>query len=86
VSAHEGVHIELEVVVHLWVDLDPSAPPQLEPGATPTEASIIAGQMRGVPLGMEALAAIAAAYEADILDEARAALDHLGLLAALGGP
>ena len=61
------LHVELELVVHLWVDYDPSAP---------AEASVIAGQLRGVPLGVEALAAIAAAYESDILAEARIEAAH----------
>ena len=61
------IHVELELVVHLWVDYDPSAP---------ADTSIVGGQLRGVPLGVEALAAIAAAYEPDILAEARLEAAH----------
>ena len=61
------VHVELELVVHLWVDYDPSAP---------AEASVIAGQLRGVPLGVHTLAAIVAACEAEVLDEARIEAAH----------
>ena len=61
------LHVELELVVHLWVDYDPSAP---------AETSIVGGQLRGVPLGVEALAAIAAAYQSDILSEARIEAAH----------
>ena len=75
-SRHSGVHVELEVVVHLWVDLDPSAPPAAGPTEQATEASIIGGQMRGVPLGVEALEAIAAAYQHEVLALARDEMAH----------
>jgi len=61
------VHVELEIVVHLWVDYDPAAP---------ADTSIVGGQLRGVPLGVEALTVIAAAYESDILAEARLEAAH----------
>ena len=76
------LHVELELVVHLWVDYDPGAEPSGSGPASawdagePAQASIIGGQLRGVPLGVEALAAIAAAYEPDILAEARLEAAH----------
>ena len=61
------LHVELDAAIHLWVDYDPDAP---------ADTSIVGGQLRGVPLGVEALTAIAAAYESDILEEARLELAH----------
>ena len=61
------LHVELDAAIHLWVDYDPDAP---------ADTSIVGGQLRGVPLGVETLAAIAAAYESDILDEARLEAAH----------
>jgi hypothetical protein len=61
------LHVELDAVIHLWVDFDPDAP---------DDTSIVGGQLRGVPLGVEALTAIAVAYESDILEEARLEAAH----------
>jgi hypothetical protein len=82
VSRYKQVHIELDVVLHLWVDIDPGSPPQLEchpdhraPG-DPPEASVTGGQVRGIDLAPGLLVAIAAAYAAEVLDEALSELDH----------
>ena len=63
---HEAIAIELDLVVLLWVDLDPGEEP---------EASVVAGKLRGLDLPPALLEAIADAYELEILQEATTAIE-----------